>query len=104
MRLTMTYLREINSSVVVSINLGDHFLKLSLSGVLSKGAHDDAKLLGSDASCMSKSNTGLALRDKLMRGQKNGILANCEIPVAKKARIGNPSNHHRPYQRGRKPP
>jgi hypothetical protein len=41
-------LREINGAVAISIDLVDHVLELSLSGVLAEGAHDGAKLFGGD--------------------------------------------------------
>jgi hypothetical protein len=43
-------LREINGAIAISIDLVDHILKFSLSGVLSKRAHDCPKFLGGDGS------------------------------------------------------
>jgi hypothetical protein len=40
--------REVDSSVVVGIDLVDHILELRLGGVLPKGAHHGAQLLGGD--------------------------------------------------------
>ena len=40
--------REINSAVVVGINLVNHVLELGLGRVLSEGAHDGAQLLCGD--------------------------------------------------------
>merc|ERR1712146_140263 len=37
---------EINGAVAISIDLVDHVLKLGLSWVLTKGAHDGTELLG----------------------------------------------------------
>jgi hypothetical protein len=41
---------EVDGAVVVGVNLVDHVLQLRLGGVLSKRAHDGAKLLGGDLS------------------------------------------------------
>jgi hypothetical protein len=40
--------REIDGTVVVSIDLVDHVLELRLGGVLAQGAHDSAEFLGGD--------------------------------------------------------
>eukprot|EP01084_Bolivina_argentea_P181929 314162_1 len=41
-------LGEINRAAAVLVDLVDHVLELSLSGVLAEGAHDGAELLGRD--------------------------------------------------------
>ncbi len=41
-------LLTVNGAVSVSVNLIDHVLKFSFRGVLSKGAHNCAELLGGD--------------------------------------------------------
>lgn len=44
----LSHTGEVDRSVVVSVNLVDHVLKLRLGGVLAEGAHHSAELLGGD--------------------------------------------------------
>ena len=62
-------LGEINGAVTISIDLVDHVLEFSLSGVLTKGAHDSAELLGGDGAITVLVEQGeglLELRDLLL--------------------------------------
>jgi hypothetical protein len=44
--------REINGSVVISIDLIDHILQLGLGRVLAKRSHDRAEFFSCDLSCI----------------------------------------------------
>ena len=43
--------REVDSAVVVGVDLVDHVLQFGLGRVLTQGAHDSAELLGGDLTC-----------------------------------------------------
>ena len=64
-------LREIDGAVAISIDLIDHVLELGLSGVLAKGAHDSAQLLGGDGAItvLVEQGEGLLELSDLLFGQ-----------------------------------
>ena len=51
--LGMWHTREVNGAVVVGIDLVDHVLELRLAGILAERAHDGAKFLGGDLTCIT---------------------------------------------------
>lgn len=100
--------REVDGSVVVSIDLVDHVLKLRLGRVLAEGTHDSTKLLGGNlawkevlARCILRDVAGLRPRQAGSVRMIDSQLTQGQYRDTLSGRVINATHHHHPCPVGR---